>query len=224
MLKGLIGVFVICCSGLVSGTTFAQDIMKVVNVLPGESLNLRAYPSPKSRIKVAIPHNASWVLKLAKSKQVGSSTWQQVRWQNAEGWVNARFLQLDTRAAWILKRRKLCMNDPKQAAKACCGFPERQAKKRFQGVKAFAVQAVNEGNSLALRSHPSNVDGQTIVSIPHNGRWITHLGKERRSKAGEYWMYARWNGQNGWLNKAFLRYDKAQTDWLNQKRRQCMRP
>ncbi|CAA6828489.1 MAG: Unknown protein [uncultured Thiotrichaceae bacterium] len=224
MLKGLIGVFIICCAGGMSGVANAQDVMKVVNVESGQSLNLRAYPSPRSRIKLAIPHNASWLLKIQKSRKVGAATWQLVRWQNVEGWVNAHFLAVDERAAWVIKRRKMCMSDPKQTAKFCCGFPDRQAKKRFRAIKAFAVQAVNEGNTLALRSHPSNVNGQTIVAIPHNGRWITHLGKERRSKVGEYWMYARWNGQNGWLNKAFLRYDKSQTDWLNQKRKQCMRP
>lgn len=224
MPKGLIGVCILCVSALLSSVATAQEVMKVVNVVPGESLNLRAYPSPKSRIKVAIPHNASWLLKQAKTKQVGASTWQLVKWQNIEGWVNAKYVAVDTRVAWLLKRRKQCMNDPQQVAKSCCGFPDRQAKKRFSAVQAFAVQAVNEGNTLALRSHPSSEHGQTIVAIPHNGRWITHLGKERRNNKGEYWMYARWHGQNGWLNKAFLRYDKAQTDWLNKKRKQCMRP
>ena len=44
-------------------SVIANDIYEDTRVGQGNSLNLHAYPSAKSKIQVAIPHNASWVVK-----------------------------------------------------------------------------------------------------------------------------------------------------------------
>jgi len=68
-------------------------IFKVTKVSTNNKLQLRAWPSPKSRVKVSLPHNAVDLLETGKKKVLGKSKWIEVTWQNNQGWVNARYLK-----------------------------------------------------------------------------------------------------------------------------------
>lgn len=68
-------------------------IFKVANVSSKNKLRLRAWPSPKSRVKVSLPFNAIDLLETGKQKHLGKSKWIEVTWQNNQGWVNARYLK-----------------------------------------------------------------------------------------------------------------------------------
>ena len=67
-------------------------IFKVTKVLKKSKLQLRAWPSPKSRVKVSLPYNAIDLTATGKKKTLGKSKWLEVNWQNKRGWVNARYL------------------------------------------------------------------------------------------------------------------------------------
>ena len=68
-------------------------IFKVTKVSTKNKLRLRAWPSPKSRVKVSLPYNAVDLLATGKKKSLGKSKWIEVTWQNNQGWVNARYLK-----------------------------------------------------------------------------------------------------------------------------------
>jgi len=60
----------------------------VTGVAKGDRLNMRAYPSPKSRIVTRLARNACGIAFLPYS----TGGWQKVRSKGWQGWVNARFL------------------------------------------------------------------------------------------------------------------------------------
>jgi len=68
-------------------------IYKVTKVSSRNKLQLRAWPSPKSRVKVSLPYNAIDLVETGKKKNLGSSKWLEVSWKNNLGWVNARYLK-----------------------------------------------------------------------------------------------------------------------------------
>jgi len=68
-------------------------IFKVTKVSPKGRLQLRAWPSPKSRIKVSLPHNAVDLTETGKQKILGKTKWLEVNWKNNRGWVNAHYLK-----------------------------------------------------------------------------------------------------------------------------------
>lgn len=68
-------------------------IYKVTKVSPSGKLQLRAWPSPKSRIKVSLPYNAKDLLETGKQRDIGKSRWVQVKWKDNTGWVNSHYLK-----------------------------------------------------------------------------------------------------------------------------------
>ncbi|MCF6189447.1 MAG: hypothetical protein L3J51_03125 [Cocleimonas sp.] len=68
-------------------------IFKVTKVSVKNKLRLRAWPSPKSRVKVSLPYNAVDLVATGKKKSLKKSKWIEVTWQNNKGWVNARYLK-----------------------------------------------------------------------------------------------------------------------------------
>lgn len=83
---------------LFSAASFAAPQLKVysvTNVKVGDSLNMRAWPSTKSRVILAIPHNAKWVASTQKPVKKGTSNWQKVIWNGVTGWVNTSYLKYD---------------------------------------------------------------------------------------------------------------------------------
>ncbi len=68
-------------------------IFKVTKVSAKSKLQLRAWPSPKSRVKISLPHNAIDLTETGKKKILGKTKWLEVNWKNNRGWVNARYLK-----------------------------------------------------------------------------------------------------------------------------------
>jgi hypothetical protein len=67
-------------------------IFKVTKVSTKSKLQLRAWPSPKSRVKVSLPFNAIDLTETGKKKILGKTKWLEVHWKDNRGWVNARYL------------------------------------------------------------------------------------------------------------------------------------
>ena len=67
-------------------------IFKVTKVSTRNKLQLRAWPSPKSRVKVSLPYNAIDLTETGKKKVLGQTKWLEVNWKENRGWVNARYL------------------------------------------------------------------------------------------------------------------------------------
>ncbi len=68
-------------------------IFKVTKVSTKNKLQLRAWPSSKSRVKVSLPYNAIDLTETGKKKILGKTKWLEVNWNNNRGWVNARYLK-----------------------------------------------------------------------------------------------------------------------------------
>jgi len=68
-------------------------IFKVSKVAPGDKLHLRAWPSPKSRIKTSLPYNAKDLTETGKKRTIGKTTWVEVNWNGTRGWVNGHYLR-----------------------------------------------------------------------------------------------------------------------------------
>jgi uncharacterized membrane protein len=63
----------------------------VVNVEPGDALNMRTQPNPNARVVTAIPHDATGIVLTGRRS---GADWVEVVFQRRRGWVNARFLGL----------------------------------------------------------------------------------------------------------------------------------
>ncbi len=77
-------------------TAYAKSnitIFKVTKVSTKSKLQLRAWPSPKSRVKVSLPYNAVDLTETGKKKSLGKTQWLEVYWKENRGWVNARYLK-----------------------------------------------------------------------------------------------------------------------------------
>ncbi|MDH5409385.1 MAG: SH3 domain-containing protein [Gammaproteobacteria bacterium] len=66
---------------------------EVINVEQNDTLNMRADASPRAKLVKRIPYNAKNVEFLGQTKDIKSSIWFKIRYDNAEGWVNSRYLQ-----------------------------------------------------------------------------------------------------------------------------------
>lgn len=68
----------------------------VVNVPQGQSLNVRSAGHANAQKTASIPHNAVGIVKFPKQViHYKNSTWEKVRWNGRDGWVNSRFLKYD---------------------------------------------------------------------------------------------------------------------------------
>jgi len=68
-------------------------IFKVNKVAASNKLNMRAWPSTKSRIKVRLPHNAKDLTETGKTRVVKGTKWREVKWREQKGWVVNRYLK-----------------------------------------------------------------------------------------------------------------------------------
>jgi uncharacterized membrane protein len=66
---------------------------RVEGVAPGDVLNMRSAPDAASALVAAIPADTAKLEGWGAPTKNGSTTWQQVRYGQAAGWVNARFLK-----------------------------------------------------------------------------------------------------------------------------------
>ena len=99
MQRVILSVFVVLALITIDATfskTYADTkikIFKVIKVPPHEKLQLRAWPSSKSRIKKSLPFNAKDLTETGKKRAIGKTQWIEVNWKNNRGWVNSSYLK-----------------------------------------------------------------------------------------------------------------------------------
>ncbi|MGH9798803.1 MAG: SH3 domain-containing protein, partial [Blastocatellia bacterium] len=64
----------------------------VFRVRPGDFLNTRKAPNPKSKIVAKLPHDAKSVKVTAERQTVGKDIWVKITHDGKTGWVNQNFL------------------------------------------------------------------------------------------------------------------------------------
>lgn len=80
----------------ITGKVYPIKVYHVKGVDIGESLNVRQGGGRNMDVVETIPHNASGIVKLpVKAIKNGSSTWEKVRWNGQNGWVNSYYLEYD---------------------------------------------------------------------------------------------------------------------------------
>ncbi|CAA6817793.1 MAG: Unknown protein [uncultured Thiotrichaceae bacterium] len=76
-------------------------------------------------------------------------------------------------------------------------------------LKVYEVTGIKQGESLNMRAWP-NPNSRTLVALPHNSKWVASSAKP--AKYGKStWLKVHWNGDTGWVNSKFLKYDDVRT-------------
>lgn len=214
----LTGVFL---SFMLVNPVLAADIYKVKNIKKGESLKLKQTPSHKSKTLVALPHDASWLLRRDKGRKViDKVVWRKVQWNNQLGWVSAFYIENDFSAGKQSVKRLACLKDRKIKEKICCGYTKAARKQAYKHVPILSVKNVSVGKSLILYSQPTNFSNK-LVAIPHNATWIADLGESKRQKNGVSWSRVRWTGKIGWVKSNNIKPDRQTTHIGDLKRKLC---
>jgi uncharacterized membrane protein len=76
---------------LTACVVLASVVYSVVNVRPGDFLNMRAQPNPTAPIVATIPHDATGIALTGRRANGG---WVEATFQRRRGWVNGHFLGL----------------------------------------------------------------------------------------------------------------------------------
>ncbi len=184
------------------------ELFRVAHVGQKGVLNLRAKPSATAKVLLELPHNARWIVKRQSSKAHGRSRvrgWQKVHWNNHEGWVDVSYLKFDPEATKIKQMRMSCLqNNPKLPV--CCGYPQQKYTGRRYPIKVHSVQKVRRGQSLNMRKRAGR-NAEVIATIPYDGVGIVKLPTGSVKNGSSVWEKVRWNGQNGWVNSYYLKFD-----------------
>lgn len=199
--------------------TLPADSSKIYQVSgrkPGDVLKM--YAKPGSDIVVNIPHNATWLVRRNAQQEANGTVWEKVSWDNQTGWVDSSSLKYDPEATEIARARRECLNNPAVTDKMCCGYPETAKGVPFRSVPIYSVKQLNAGQSLIM--YKEQADSAIAVEIPHNGTWVTKLGKVAKGGKVEFEL-VRWAGQNGWVNNEYLVLDPEKTKEGDEKRRRC---
>jgi uncharacterized membrane protein len=132
-------------------------IYKVTKVSSRNKLQLRAWPSPKSRVKVSLPYNAIDVTDTGKKKMLGKAKWLEVKWKNNRGWVNAHYLK----KTGVLPGRQT--NSKKKVASAT----SRNINSNKNTAKVINNKMANN-KARAVRQQPSS---NAIPQMPRENRY-----------------------------------------------------
>lgn len=118
----------------------AMDVFQVVNVGKNDSLNMRAWPSAKSKVVATLPYNAKWIASRRAPVTKEGASWREVYWNGTKGWINAKYIQFD----------------PASTAKA----RERQNHRLNRNTAADQKQ---KKTSVASRSAPATPAGKQVT-------------------------------------------------------------
>jgi hypothetical protein len=130
-------------------------IFKVTKVSTTRKLQLRAWPSSKSRVKVSLPYNAVDLTETGKKKILGKTKWLEVNWNNNRGWVNARYLK----KTGVLPNRSLVNNTVANASSRNINAVAKSAKK-------VVAKRVIEKTSVIRRAVPN-----AMPEMPRENRY-----------------------------------------------------
>jgi len=220
-MKGLHIITGLFLSIALQNTAYSNDIYKVKNIKQGSSLKLKQSPSRNSKTLVAIPHNASWILRRDKGRKVVDKVvWRKVQWNNSLGWVSAYFIENDPKANTQAIKRQACLNDRTIKEKICCGYTKAARKMAYKHIPILAVKNIPVGESLILYSKPTKFS-KKLVAIPHNATWIADLGETNKGADGTRWSHVRWTGKKGWVESAYIKPDLQTTHIGDLKRKLC---
>ena len=207
------------CYGLLLNAALAENIYKVQYIKQGQVLELKEKPARDSKTLVAIPHDASWILRRDTGRTVVDKVvWRNIQWHTQRGWVSNYYLTVDPIATAQREKHQLCLKDPSIKDKSCCAY---NPSTPIKSIPIVMVKDIAVGESLILWSTVGKFKGDNLVAIPHNARWIADLGGRKTRPDGSKWVQVRWNSKVGWLNQAYLAEDLATTQWGNKKRQQC---
>ncbi len=216
----IVGILV--CFGLINAA-IADNLYKVKNIAQGSSLELKKYPSKNSHTLVALPHDASWLLRRDKGRKViDKVVWRKVQWNKHQGWVSMYYLAIDPVASRLASERKACLKDKRVKKKICCGYSFADRRRPYQHIPILKVKHIAVGGSLILQSNPWG--GKKLVALPHDATWIADLGQRKKRLDATVWAHVRWSGKTGWLNMAKLSNDPETTRVGDWKRQFCALP
>ena len=209
-----VGVLITSLNTVVIANTEAQPVFKVAHINSVGVLNVRKNPAANSKVILQLPSDSSWILKRTAEH---SGRWQKVVWGVKEGWVYDYYLDADNQASQQLEEYQQCVaNNPGNSL--CCGYKSTSVGRNRSGktppIKTFMVINVATGQSLNVREHGS-VTARKVATIPHNAVGIVKFpGKQVKSR-NVVWQKIRWNGKDGWVNAAYLKYDPIISDYRN---------
>jgi len=87
-------------AGAQDRTTAARaSVYRVVGVRPGDVLNIRSLPDGSAPIVASLPPGTTGLVRTGRVIQNVDTAWTEIRYNNATGWVAARYLALDNAAA-----------------------------------------------------------------------------------------------------------------------------
>lgn len=79
-----------------TGKLYPIKVHNVQKVDNGQSLNMREQAGRNAEVVATIPHDAVGIVKFPKQRvKNGTSTWEKVRWNGQNGWVNSYYLNFD---------------------------------------------------------------------------------------------------------------------------------
>lgn len=168
-------------ASLLAATVVAAAVAySVVNVRPGDVLNMRAQPNPSAPVVATIPHNATNVLLTGRR---GTGDWIEVTYQRRRGWVNANFLGLASGRYEIPAFLDCTGTEPFWSIKLTPGyahadlmFAERRYLFRLQRFQQtmnrtdiFHLRGIARGANMSLIiRHESCSDGMSDTNYPYS--------------------------------------------------------
>lgn len=141
-----LSVFIVLALILVDATisvSYAKSkitIFKVTKVSQNSKLQLRAWPSPKSRVKKSLPYNAKDLTDTGKTRVIGKAKWVEVNWKSTRGWVNSHYL----------KKTGVLLHTKNKLTKMASSAPasrNTKSKKVVTASKKTRIQAVMSNNT-----------------------------------------------------------------------------
>ncbi|MCK5810745.1 MAG: hypothetical protein KAH00_06620 [Cocleimonas sp.] len=79
-----------------TGKLYPIKVHSVQKVDNGQSLNMRQKAGRNAKVVATIPHDAVGIVKFPQQRvKNGASTWEKVRWNGQNGWVNSYYLNFD---------------------------------------------------------------------------------------------------------------------------------
>lgn len=175
-------VLVLFLASLLVAASAAADIAySVMNVRPGDTLNMRQQPHPNAPVVQTIPHDGTGIALTGRS---GSGGWFEIMYRRKRGWVNARFLGIGTGRFQLPANLDCSGTEPFWSiavmpglARADLMFTERRYFFRLTGAQSamnrpdiFAIRgAANRGGQMSLIvRHEACSDGMSDTRYPYS--------------------------------------------------------
>lgn len=88
--------------------------------------------------------------------------------------------------------------------------------------RVYAVFKVAPDDGLNMRTQPGT-GGSVVAVLPANAKGLVGLGQEQKS-GNSVWVKVAWAGQQGWVNKYYLREDVDTVDYNPAKPKPIVKP